>query len=110
MLIPWVKMKQRGQAAILESGGDPYAGIRMGMGVYIRHCTEFILFSVRGKAPTARKDALGVVFAPRGKHSEKPQEAYDLIDSLSPSPRLELFARRPRPGYQVWGDEIAAIP
>lgn len=42
---------------------------------------------------------------PRGAHSEKPQAFFDLVDTLSPSPRLEMFARKPRSGWTVWGKE-----
>lgn len=45
---------------------------------------------------------------PRGRHSEKPDEFYALVESLSPGPMLEMFARRPRSGWDVWGDEVAA--
>lgn len=105
VLIPWIKTKKNSSSDIIRANGNPYAGVRMGMGVYIRHCAEFLLFAVRGKAPTFRRDALGVLFAPQGKHSEKPEAAYELIESLSPQPRLELFARAPRNGYEVWGDQ-----
>ena len=105
VLVPWIKTKKSSRSKVIDAGGDLYAGVRMGMGLYIRHCAEFILFCVRGKAPTSRNDVLGVLFAPQGKHSEKPRQAYDLIDLLSPSPRLELFARGPREGYVVWGDQ-----
>lgn len=110
VLVPWIKTKKKSRTEVLGSGGDLYAGVRMGMGLYIRHCAEFILFAVRGKAPTARNDVLGVLFAPQGKHSEKPVQAYDLIERLSPAPRLELFAREPRDGYEVWGDEVGSRP
>ncbi len=40
------------------------------------------------------------------RHSEKPDAAYDLIERVSHSPRLELFARRRRDGWEVSGDEI----
>ena len=109
VLIPWIKMKRSSESEITAAGGSPYAGVRMGMGLYIRHCAEFLLFAVRGKAPTARNNALGVIFAAQGRHSEKPEEAYDLIDSLSSSPKLELFARSPRTGYEVWGDESSTL-
>lgn len=105
VLVPWIKTKKKSSTAVINAGGNLYAGVRMGMGLYIRHCAEFILFSVKGKAPTFRNDVLGVLFAPQGKHSEKPREAYELIERLSPSPRLELFARAPREGYTVWGDQ-----
>lgn len=105
VVVPWIKTKKQSKSAVLDADGDLYAAVRMGMGLYIRHCAEFILFAVRGKAPTDRNDALGVVFAPQGKHSEKPDQAYEWLERLSPGPRLELFARRPREGYDVWGDE-----
>ncbi len=44
---------------------------------------------------------------PRGKHSEKPEEFYQLVEQVSPGPRLEMFARKPRYGWSVWGNEIA---
>ena len=40
------------------------------------------------------------------RHSEKPAAAYDLIERVSHGPRLELFARRQRDGWDVSGDEI----
>ena len=43
---------------------------------------------------------------PRGRHSEKPAEFYTLVERLSPAPRLEMFARAARAGWDVWGDEV----
>jgi N6-adenosine-specific RNA methylase IME4 len=106
-VIPWVKTK-RGAAEAVAASGDLAAGVRMGMGLYIRWCTEFVVFAVRGKLPTARNDALGIVFAERGRHSEKPEALYDLVRALSPGPRIDLFARREREGFVAWGDELAA--
>lgn len=42
---------------------------------------------------------------PRGRHSEKPAEFFALVERLSPGPRLEMFARAPRPGWDVMGNE-----
>lgn len=42
---------------------------------------------------------------PRGAHSEKPQEFFDLVERLSPGPYLEMFARKPRVGWAVFGNE-----
>ena len=42
----------------------------------------------------------------RGRHSEKPDEFYAMVERCSPGPRLELFARRNRPGWTVWGNEV----
>ncbi len=42
----------------------------------------------------------------RGKHSEKPLEFYQLVEKLSPEPRLDMYARRKRYEWHSWGDEI----
>lgn len=49
---------------------------------------------------------------PRGRHSEKPDEFFDMVERLSPAPRLEMYARAPRPGWSVWGKQAegAALP
>jgi N6-adenosine-specific RNA methylase IME4 len=39
------------------------------------------------------------------EHSRKPDQLYDIVESCSPGPYLELFARYPRSGWHVWGDE-----
>ena len=43
---------------------------------------------------------------PRGKHSEKPDEFFCLVEEISPGPYLEMFARKPRVGWDVWGNEV----
>lgn len=43
---------------------------------------------------------------PKAAHSEKPDQFFDLVERLSPGPRLEMFARRRRLGWSAWGDEI----
>lgn len=45
---------------------------------------------------------------PRGRHSEKPQEFFDLVERVSPGPYLEMFARTARPNWSAWGNEISA--
>lgn len=45
---------------------------------------------------------------PRGRHSEKPQAFFDLVEKVSPAPRLEMFARTAREGWSSWGDEVPA--
>ncbi|MBL8396058.1 MAG: hypothetical protein JNK99_15160 [Candidatus Accumulibacter sp.] len=39
-------------------------------------------------------------------HSEKPDASYELIEAVSPGPRLELFARRKRGDWHTWGNEV----
>lgn len=60
-----------------------------------------------GRGGRHQQATAGTLFEwPRAEHSRKPDEAYDLIQSLSPGPYLEMFARRPRSGWDVWGDEV----
>ena len=79
-----------------------------GVGFYFRNVTEILLFGVKGK--NARTLAPGrtqvnYLGTRKREHSRKPDEQYDLIESCSPGPRLELFARGPRPGWAVWGNQ-----
>jgi N6-adenosine-specific RNA methylase IME4 len=78
-----------------------------GVGFYFRNVTEIILFGVRGSMrtlPPARSQ-VNMIESRKREHSRKPDEQYDLIESCSPGPFLELFARHPRAGWTVWGDE-----
>lgn len=43
----------------------------------------------------------------RGRHSEKPMGFFNLVERLSPIPRLELFACGQREGWTCWGNEVA---
>ena len=83
-----------------KTGGAP------GMGWYWRGDTEHVLFCVRGKAPIPPALRVSNHFsAPRGRHSEKPDELYERVERVSPGPYLELFARRPRNGWTLWGNQ-----
>jgi N6-adenosine-specific RNA methylase IME4 len=40
----------------------------------------------------------------RKEHSEKPDWAYDMVEKYYPNtPKIELFARKSRPGWASWG-------
>jgi N6-adenosine-specific RNA methylase IME4 len=82
------------------------ARLQFGMGRSFRNVTEHLIFAVRGKLDVKRHDVPSVLFAPRRAHSEKPDEAYELVESMSPGPYLELFARRSWEGWSAWGDEV----
>jgi len=77
-----------------------------GMGNYFRGQTEHVLFGVRGSQPLKRKDVGTVFSASRGPngHSSKPVEFYDLVESCSPGPYLEMFSRSDRQDWQTWGE------
>jgi N6-adenosine-specific RNA methylase IME4 len=79
-----------------------------GVGFYFRNVTELLLFGTRGNfrtlAPGRRQ--VNILSTRKREHSRKPDEMYDIIESCSPGPYVELFARHPRPGWMQWGDEI----
>lgn len=75
--------------------------------------TEHILFGYRGKAtfPPGTMGQLQTCFtAPPGSHSSKPQPFYDEIARLFPGPRLDVFSRQCRPGFDGWGNEHGVLP
>lgn len=79
---------------------------RFGLGQYLRNQTEHLLLATRGKAPIQFRAQGSWFYAPLQEHSHKPEEQYAIIERCSPGPYLELFARRPRPGWHVWGNEV----
>ena len=76
------------------------------LGQYLRNQTEHLLLGVRGQAPIQFRSQGTWFYAPVQGHSHKPEEAYAIIERCSPAPRLELFARRTRPGWHVSGNEV----
>lgn len=82
---------------------------RLGLGAYLRNCTEHLLFATRGRAPVNFRSQPTWINAPTQEHSHKPEEQYAIIERISDGPYLELFARR-RPSssaaWSVWGNEI----
>lgn len=87
----------------------------LGIGQYLRGSHELLLFGVRGDGYAVRTDARDIPSwfsapSPRGTdgkriHSRKPDKAYELIEARSRGPRLEMFARVARPGWDVWGNQ-----
>lgn len=79
-----------------------------GVGFYFRNTTELILFGTRGKdvrTLAAGRRQVNIVKSMKREHSRKPDEVYDIIESCSWGPRLELFARGRRDGWVSWGDQ-----
>jgi len=78
-----------------------------GVGFYFRNVTELVLFGVRGSMRTLPPGRRQVNFLSTRKreHSRKPDEIYEIIESCSPGPYLEIFARFPRAGWKQWGNE-----
>lgn len=79
---------------------------QMGMGRTVRNCHETALICRRGKPKRLAANVRSSFAAPRTKHSEKPDEFFAMVERLYPGPRLELFARKHRPGWTVMGNEV----
>jgi len=77
----------------------------IGMGNYFRGSTEHVLFAVKGSQPIRRKD-IGTHFeAPRGEeHSAKPDIFYKIVQECSYGPYIDIFGRKERDGWTVWGE------
>ena len=80
----------------------------IGMGYTLRSATEHCIVARRGRPAVLDRGVPTWFEAPRGRHSEKPEAAYKIIERVCGGPRLELFARRPREGWTVWGNEVEA--
>ena len=85
--------------------------LRKNFGYYngVRH--EFLLVCTRGSCtPDVPKLFDSVQSIERTEHSRKPEEFRQIIDTLYPhGKRIELFARRPAPGWEVWGNEPGLV-
>jgi N6-adenosine-specific RNA methylase IME4 len=77
-----------------------------GLGFWTRANPEQCLLATKGKPQRINKGIRKLVIARRGAHSQKPEEVQNRIEKLVPGPYCELFARRSRDGWAVWGDEI----
>lgn len=89
---------------IRKDGGSDGRGV----GFYFRNVTEMLLFGVKGKnartlAPGRRQ--VNLFSSRKREHSRKPDEQYEIIESCSPGPYLELFARGIKSGWSTWGNQ-----
>jgi N6-adenosine-specific RNA methylase IME4 len=91
----------------VTGAGDP----AFGTGYYTRKSTEQLLYATRGRGlRRIDRSVPQCVRAPRREHSCKPDEVIEGLERLfGPVRRLELFARRQRPGWEAWGNEIIPV-
>lgn len=105
---------------VLEQWGFRYvttlvwakAPIGHGLGGAYGIATEFVLYARRGSLAANRREGRNWwtwkrPYDERGKpmHSAKPEEFYAMVEQVSPGPYLDMFARRPRLGWDTWGDQ-----
>lgn len=68
---------------------------------------EFVLYARRGAPTFVDTTAFSACFtAPRREHSRKPDEFYDVVRRVTDGPRIDIFSREPREGFDQLGNEI----
>ncbi|MEW6039014.1 MAG: MT-A70 family methyltransferase [Pseudomonadota bacterium] len=89
---------------IRQDGGPDGRGV----GFYFRNTTEIVLFGVKGHLRTASpgRTQVNIIKSRKREHSRKPDEMYSIIESCSPGPYLELFARGSLQGWDQWGNQV----
>ena len=78
---------------------------KMGLGSWLRGKTEHCILATRGKPGIKLTNQTTILHGPRREHSRKPDEFFDVVEEMCPEPRLEMFARKQRPGWTVHGNE-----
>lgn len=81
-----------------------------GVGFYFRNVTELLLFGIRKKSAPNRtlspaRSQVNILRTMKREHSRKPDEIIPIIESCSQAPRIELFARGTRSGWDMWGNQ-----
>jgi len=99
---------------ILHSWGFEYVSqivwvkSRIATGFWVRNRHEIVLIAKRGAFPCPKPAPFSdsVIEAPQAEHSVKPEALQDRIDAVWPdADKLEMFARRTRPGWASWGNQ-----
>ena len=89
----WIKQKPKG------------GGLFAGQGFWTRSQSEFCIMAARGHPRVDLKSQTTVVHAPMRQHSRKPDEFYEMVESLCIGRRLDFFSREPREGWEQMGND-----
>jgi N6-adenosine-specific RNA methylase IME4 len=98
---PWVKLYDD---PLCDVFGNVVMRPTYGTGYWIRGCSEPVFVCKRGNARPVETSWMGLI-SKRMEHSRKPDTIYEYAESF-PGPYLEMFARRKRPGWDVFGNQI----
>jgi N6-adenosine-specific RNA methylase IME4 len=82
---------------------------KIGNGYYFRASTEHVMFAARGSLEPLRHDFPSHFTAKREAHSRKPDGLLWIAEQMTPGPRLEMFARRKRDGWDVFGNQAPEV-
>lgn len=98
----WIKTKAKAALPTIHCEHD----LHVGMGFTTRKNAEDCLLFRTGMPQRLARDVREVIVSPVREHSRKPDEAIARIERFCPGPRVELFAREARDGWDAWGDEV----
>jgi N6-adenosine-specific RNA methylase IME4 len=79
--------------------------LNWGPGYTTRQNAELVLLGRRGSPKRLAKDVFQIMVAPRREHSRKPDEFFPRVERYCAGPRLEMFPRQTREGWDAWGNE-----
>lgn len=79
---------------------------KMGMGDWLRGQTEHCLMCIKGKPVVDLSNQSTIIYGPLREHSRKPDSFYELVESLCPGQKVELFARQIREGWAAHGNQL----
>lgn len=96
----WVKLRRDCSWPALIAGED----FHRGLGKVTRKNTELVLFGKLGQ-PRVRRKPNELIVAPLREHSRKPDEFFPRAEGFCDGPRLELFGRERRAGWDIWGNQ-----
>jgi len=81
--------------------------VNAGVGFWLRNVTEHCILAVKGDARKIfdNKAHTTLIREKRGKHSEKPERFYELVEETCVGHKIDIFGRKNRDGWDVWGGE-----
>lgn len=98
---PWIKIEGEPQRTFW---GEYEYRPQWGIGFWVRGCSELLLICRRGKVSPPGGEHIGLI-SRNFQHSRKPENLYEYAEQFS-GPYLEMFARRARPGWDLFGNEV----
>jgi len=76
------------------------------IGKWLRSQTEHCILAIKGK-PYYNNTKYGTLIREkRTNHSTKPEAFYKMVEEICAGRKLDYFARKPREGWEVYGDEV----
>jgi len=102
----WIKFKRKYAVGQLRFLPTAEADLHVGLGFTTRKNSEICLLARRGNARRIAKNVREVIMAPVREHSRKPDEFFSRVEAYCAGPRVELFAREARAGWDAWGNQV----